>query len=70
MNMPKALYLNWHLLMHKVLQGLGGKMVRAAGLAACCNYFSKKKKIVYEYVLNLSKTIYEYHSLAPPSQNS
>ena len=35
---------NWHLLMHKVFGGLGGKRVWAAGLIACCNYFSKKKK--------------------------
>ena len=25
--------------------GSRGKSVRAAGLAACCNYFSKKKKV-------------------------
>ena len=43
-NLPNALYLNWHLPMHKVLGGLGGKMIRVTGLEACCNYLFKKKK--------------------------
>ena len=36
--------MNWHLPMHKVFGGLGGERVQAAGFAAYCNYFSKRKK--------------------------
>ena len=43
LEMLKALELNWHLPIHKVLRGLRER-IRDMKLAACCNYFSKKKK--------------------------
>ena len=51
-NLPNALYLNWHIPMHKVLGGLGGKMIRVTWLEACCNYLSqkKKKKVVFNHI--------------------
>ena len=36
--------------MYKMLGNLGGERIRVAGLAACCNYFSKKKKKLITYV--------------------
>ena len=36
--------------------GSRGKMVRAAGLVACCNYFSKKKKDVNDKLRYIIKS--------------
>ena len=42
--MPKALQLNQHLSMHKMLGSLGGKEFELWGQQRVCNYLSKKKK--------------------------
>ena len=59
--MPKALWLNWYLSMHKVFGKSRRERVRAAGLVACCNYFSKKKKFIF---------LIEFQPMSSASDNS
>ena len=52
--------MNWHLPMHKVLGGLGGERVQAAGFAVYCNYFSKRKKD-YTYKLIVVNSVFFFN---------